>query len=1062
MKTWQLQTLSLGKARFRPWPVALGLVAAFVALVAGRPAALAAEERVSFNRDIRPILSDACFRCHGPDDQQRKGGLRLDVRASAIKPSESGDTAIVPGKIAASELIARITSAEESVMMPPRKTGKTLTPAQIALLKRWIEEGAEYQGHWAFITPQRPPVPELPGMPPASVNPIDAFVRTRLKLDGLQPSAQADKYTLIRRVSLDLTGIPPTPQEVDAFLADETPEAYERVVERLLASPRYGERMAMQWLDFARYADSNGFQVDSSRYQWPWRNWVIQSFNANLPFDQFTVQQIAGDMLPNATPDQIVATGFNRNHKLNGEGGIIAEEWRVETVIDRVETTGLTWLGLTLNCCRCHDHKYDPITQKEFYQFFAFFNNVPESGTLQGETRNTDPTVAVATPERSAELARLAAAIPAAEARLADSVKQLPQLIAAWEPKFREQISSNEAIWRGLAPREVKSAGGAVLTRQEDGSYLASGPNPNNDVYEIVAPVAAGTFSGLLLECFVDPQLPQMSLGRFSNGNFVLSRVDAEITAPSLKEPLKAVFQRAEADYSQSGWDIKLVLDDNPANGWAVDGPTKKESRKAMFLVAAPLTIPADATLTVRLRQEALTGHNIGRFRLSTTSHPPAAVTLMGTQYPETLRQTLATESSKRSPQQVAELEKYFRANVDSPVKQAETAIAKAKQDQAAFLAQMPTVMVMREGPPRDAFVLIRGEYEKHGDKVAAGLPAAFPPLPAGAAMNRLGLARWIADPSNPLTARVWVNRAWERFFGTGLVKTSENLGSQSEFPSHPALLDWLAVEFMQPVASPKINGQPAVPWDMKALQKLIVLSATYRQSSHVTPQMVERDPENRLLARGPRFRNSAEMLRDQALAVSGLLVEKLGGPSVRPYMPTGVWDDTSRYGDLRNYQNDQGEGLYRRTMYTVWKRTAAPPTMMLFDSPSREICTVKRSRTNTPLQALSLLNEVTFIEAARKLGERMLLEGGATVGSRLEFGFRLVTSRRPTDREQKILTEAIAADVAHFQKHPDAAARLVTVGLSKSKAGINTEELAAYTLAANVLLNLDEFVMRE
>jgi len=1018
--------------------------------------------QISFNRDIRPILSDTCFRCHGPDDQQRKGGLRLDIRENALKPSESGGIAIVPGKLEASELIERITSTDDTTVMPPHSLGKKLTPAQITLFKQWIQEGAEYQGHWAFIKPERPAVPKLPEQTVVTVNPIDIFIRAKLRAEGLRPSPEIDKVTLIRRVSLDLTGIPPTPAQVDAFLADSSPEAYETVVDRLLSSPRYGERMAVQWLDFARYADSNGFQVDSSRFQWPWRDWVIQSFNSNLPFDEFTVQQLAGDMLPNATPEQVLATGFNRNHKLNGEGGIIAEEWRVETVIDRVETTGLTWLGLTFNCCRCHDHKYDPITQKEFYQFFAFFNNVPESGTLQGESKNTEPTVSVVTPERQAELTRLAAVIPAAEAKLADESKLLSQYIASWEPKFREQLKSTDATWRGLVPRDVKSIGGAVLTRQTDGSYLASGLNPTNDTYEIVAPVAEGTFTGLLLECFTDPSLPVMSLGRYSNGNFVLSRVEAEISAPGLKEPTKASFKRADADYSQSGWDIKLVLDQNPTNGWAVDGPTKKEPRKAMFLVEAPLKIPADATLTVRLRHDAIGGHNIGRFRLATTSHAPAAVTLGGTQYPESLKQILALDAAKRTPQQVTELETFFRANVDSPVKQAEVALAKAKQDHAAYLAQAPTVMIMREGAPRDAFVLLRGEYGKHGDKVVAGLPAALPPLPAGSEMNRLGLARWIADPSNPLTARVWVNRAWERFFGTGLVKTTENFGSQAEFPSHPELLDWLAVEFMQPALATKVNGQPAKSWDMKAVQKLMVMSATYRQSSRATPELIERDPENRLLARGPRFRVSAEMLRDQALAVSGLLVEKQGGPSVRPYMPDGVWDETSRYGDLRNYQPDQGDGLYRRTMYTIWKRTAAPPTMLLFDSPSREICTIKRSRTNTPLQALSLLNEVTYVEAARKLAERMLTEGGNTSNDRLTLGIRLAIGRRPTERELNVLVDALAEDTAYFQKHADEATKLVAVGRAKSNPMINTSELAAFTLAANVLLNLDEFVMRE
>jgi len=1024
-------------------------------------AVAAAEPKLSFNRDIRPILSDTCFRCHGPDDQQRKGGLRLDLRESAIKPSESGAIAIVPGDVGSSELIERILSTDETLRMPPRSSGKSLTEQQIALIKAWVQSGAEYRGHWAFISPVRPELPANSN-DARGVNPIDAFVRARLNVEGIAPAPRADRATLLRRVSLDLTGLPPTPEEVDAFLKDTSPQAYETVVDRLFASPRYGEQMAMQWLDFARYADSNGFQVDSSRFQWPWRDWVIRAFNSNLPFDQFTIHQLAGDMLPDATPDQILATGFHRNHKLNGEGGIIAEEWRVETVIDRVETTGLTWLGLTFNCCRCHDHKYDPITQKEFYQFFAFFNNVPESGTLQGESRNTEPTISVLTPEREVELAGLRAQIAKAEQLLAAEAVKLPEYIAAWEPKFREQLKNTDATWRGLVPREVKSQGGAILTRQVDGSYLASGPNPNHDTYEIVAPVEPGTLTGVLLECFPDPALPQMSLGRFSNGNFVLSRIEVEVTGPGIQAPIKAVIKRAEADYSQSGWDIKLVLDDNPANGWAVDGPTRKQPCKAMFLLESPLTIPANATITVRLTQAALAQHNIGRFRVAMTAHPASAVTLDGTQYPESLRQIIALDSEKRSPLQRAELEKFFRDNVDSPLKQAEIAVAKAKQNLKTATDNIPTAMVMREGPVREAFILQRGEYARRGEQVTPGLPAALPALPTGSEMNRLGLARWIVDPANPLTARVWVNRAWERFFGIGLVRTTENLGSQAEFPSHPELLDWLAVEFMQPAVAGPVNGRAARSWDMQAIQKLIVMSETYQQSSKVAPQLFEKDPENRLLARGPRFRMSAELLRDQALFVSGLLVEKLGGPSVRPYMPDGVWDETSRYGDLRNYQPDQGEGLYRRSMYTVWKRTAAPPTMLLFDSPSREICTVKRSRTNTPLQALSLLNEVTYLEAARKLAERMITSGGSTIDERVRYGFILAVCRPPTERELRVLADAVRSDWDDFKKQPEQAAQLTAFGVSRSKGAFSAEELAAYTLAANVLLNLDELIMRE
>ena len=1016
-----------------------------------------AADRVSFNRDIRPILADACFQCHGADERQRKAGLRLDVPEIAFKPVESGAIAIVPGKAIESELIKRLLSSDESVRMPPANSGKQITPQQIETLKRWIAEGAEYQGHWAFLPPVRPAVPNLKSqisnLKSQISNPIDQFILARLDQAGLKPSSEADKPTLIRRVSLDLTGLPPTPSEVDAFLADTSANAYEKIVDRLLKSPRYGEQMARPWLDMARYADSNGFQIDSSRFQWPWRDWVINAFNDNLPFDQFTIEQLAGDLLPNPTRSQIVATGFNRNHRLNGEGGIIAEEWRVETVIDRVETTGMTWLGLTFNCCRCHDHKYDPISQRDFYSMFAFFNNVTESGTLQGESKNTDPTISIPTAEQDAELKRLDELIVTANTRVAEAVKRLPELIAAWEPSFREKLKGDDAtVWSPLQPKDVKSSGGAKLTKQADGTYLASGKNPPHDTYTITAPLPAGSFSGVLLECLPDDSLPMKSLGRFSNGNFVLSRVEAEISSPDLASPLVAKFVRAEATYSQKGWEIGLVLDDAASNGWAVDGPTRRDPTSAMFIVESPLTVPANATLTVTLKHDALTQHNIGRFRLSSTSLPPSTVKLDGAKFPEALKVILELAAEKRSDAQKSELEKFFRANVDSPLKQAEVAAASAKKSRDDLAAKMPTVMVMKEGAPRDAFVLIRGEYDKRGDKVVAALPVALTESKTSEPRTRFDLAKWIVSPTNPLTARVWVNRAWEKFFGTGLVKTTENLGSQAEFPSHPELLDWLAVEFM-------------TDWDMKRLQKLIVMSATYRQASSESRQLTRNSPadsDNRLLARGPRVRLSAEALRDQALFASGLLVEKLGGPSVRPYMPDGVWDETSRYGDLRGYKHDTNDGLYRRTLYTIWKRTAAPPAMLLFDAPSREICTVKRSRTNTPLQALTLLNEVTYVEAARKLAERMLTDGGVTPESRLRLAFRRVTSRTPTDEEMAVLVGGLNDDLGRFRQDAGAAKQLIRLGESKAGASLDPAELAAYTLTANVLLNLDEVVTRE
>ncbi|MBN9521469.1 PSD1 domain-containing protein [bacterium] len=1004
-------------------------------LLAVATIALAAAPRaaadVDFGRDVRPVLTEYCFACHGPDEKGRKADLRLDTR--------DGLTA------AAKEVLARVTAADPAERMPPEKGGKRLAPAQIDAVKKWVEGGARWSAHWAFGAPKRPAVPAVRGAAWGRT-PIDAFVLTRLEKEGLRPSPEATRETLIRRLSLDLTGLPPTPKEVDDFLADASPAAYERVVDRLLASPHYGERMAMPWLDYARFADSNGFQTDSSRAMWPWRDWVVRAFNRNLPFDRFTIEQLAGDMLPGATPEQVIATGFNRNHRLNGEGGLIGEEWRVETVIDRVDTTALTWLGLTAGCARCHDHKYDPLSQAEYYRLFALFNNVPETGTLAANRGggNSDPAVVVPGPGQEVELTKLRAAVAAADAEAVAAAKALPALVAAWEPGFKAALAQAKDDWVVLNPRSVSGSGMGKFARQPDGSYLAVGQSPPYDLYTVVAPVAAGRLSGVLLECLPDPSLPNRSVGRAPNGNFVLTSVEAEVSAPSLKEPLKVRFTRAEADYSQAGWDVKNLLGGDPKRGWAADGPTRREPLKAALVAETPVAVPADATLTVRLLHEALNHHSIGRFRLSVTGAEPATVTPAGRRVPPGVTAVLDTEAAKRTPAQVAELTAFYRTTADGPVKRADAAVAAARKRLADFEATLPTVMVMQEGSPRDAFVLVRGQYDRRGAKVTPGLPAALPPLPAGAKADRLGFARWVASADNPLTARVWANRAWEHFFGAGLVRTTENLGTQAEFPSHPELLDWLATEFVR------------LGWDMKATHKLLVMSAAYRQTSRVTPELLARDPENRLLARGPRFRLPGELVRDQALAVSGVLVTKVGGPSVRPYMPAGVWDEVSVYGDLRNYKMDPGPDRHRRTMYTVWKRTAAPPTMLLFDAPNREVCTVRRSRTNTPLQALALLNEFTYIEAARALAGRMKAEGGAMPTDRLTYGFRLVAARRPTAAELAVLADGYTADLARFRANPDAATRLLGANAA------DAAELAALTLAANVLLNLDEVVTRE
>jgi len=1045
------------------WPV--NCLAAVATLAA---TAAAAAEPLDFNRDIRPLLSDRCFTCHGPDAEDRQAGLRLDDRAVAVAELDSGTVAIVPGDAAASELVARITSDDADLVMPPPEVGKPLTTDEAALLARWIDEGAEYRGHWAFEPVERP---ELPQVRQARwvKTPVDSFILARLEQEGLAPNPEADRPTLARRLSLDLLGLPPEPAMVEAFVADSSPDAYERHVEKLLASPHFGERMSIEWLDAARYADSHGYQTDSSRSNWPWRDWVIQAFNRNLPFDRFTIEQLAGDMLEDPAREQIVATGFNRNHRLNGEGGIIAEEWRVETVIDRVETTGQTWLGLTVGCARCHDHKYDPLSQREFYGLFAIFNNVPESGTNQGKANrsggNSPPLQEIPSPQQRQELVRLEQVFADAEAALEAEQAGIDELVAEWEASLAVALEAGDQAWEPLEPLELSSAGGASFRRSEDGSWFVEGPAAPQDTYTLESLLPAGPLGGLRLELLADASLAAGGFGRGGNGNVVVTRIEAEIDPPGDAQPIPVVLTRALADYEQSGWAAANVLEGRKGTGWAIDGhlPDNRSPRRIAVFPALSVEVPENSRLVLRIRQESqFPGHAFGRFRLAVASLESSLLGVDGLALPEAVAAALAVEPEDRSKEQAKAVADHYRTKVGGPIREAEAARDAAKKSLQAFRNTLPTAMVMQEGRRRDAFVLLRGEYDKRGEKVEAMLPAFLPQLPEGQAVDRLSLARWIASRNNPLTARVFVNRIWERLFGTGLCKTSENLGSQAAYPSHPRLLDWLAVEFMEPTVMPAVAGEPARPWDMKAFLKLLVMSSVYRQQATLSPEKLAADPENRLLARAGRIRLPAEVIRDSALTASGLLVPTIGGPSVRPWMPDGVWDETSKYGDLRGYKPSTGDGRYRRSMYTIWKRTAGPPTMLMFDAPNRETCTVKRSRSNTPLQALALLNETTFIEAAHGLARRVIMEGGDTPAERISHAFKLAIGRGPSEAELGLLLEGFASDRASFEAAPERAAQYAGFGLVERPEGVPVPEFAAYSLTANVILNLDEFVMRE
>lgn len=1019
--------------------VGFGLLLAIGAVVPAR-----AEVKIDFNRQIRPILSDTCFTCHGPDDAKRKAKLRLDHFEDAIKPAKSGAPAIVPGDPAKSELVKRLETSDEDDRMPPEKTGKKISPEQIAVIKKWIAQGAPYQGHWAFGPPVRPSLPDVQDKSWGK-NEIDAFVLARLEKEGLKPSPQADKRTLIRRVHLDLLGLPPTAHEVAAFVNDSSPDAYEKMVDRALASPRYGERMAMIWLDYARYADSHGYQADWERFQWRWRDWVIDAFNANKRFDQFTVEQLAGDLLPDATVEQKVATGFNRNHRMNTEGGTIPEEWRTEYVIDRVDTMGQTWLGLTLGCCRCHDHKYDPISQKEFYQLYAFFNNNAESGKGAEKAGNHEPAIRAPRAFEIEKLKLADQAIATAQQLVAEREQQLPLLLAKWEasPDSRKPGVG----WMFADPSDMKSGPTSGLAKRPDKSIFVSKKNASRDAdtdtYTITFKSDLKSISAIRLEALSDESLPGRGPGRSPNGNFVLT--DFEVTANG--KPVKIA--SATADFSQDKYPVKDAFDgDKNATGWAIF-PNAGVGHFAVFVFEKAIESDKPVTLVARLDfKSRFAKHALGKFRLSVTDSK-APHEAAGT--PPSILAILNTAPDKRSEKQRNDLNAYFRERYAGDITEADRALAKAKSDKSALEASIPTAMIMKDLPtPREAHILIRGEYDKPGEKVAPGLPKMFGELPTGAPMNRLGLAQWMVKADNPLTARVAVNRFWEQLFGIGIVKTSENFGSQADWPSHPELLDWLATEFVR------------TGWDMKAIQKKMLMSAAYQQSAAVTPAMVERDPENRLLARGPRFRLQAEMIRDQALFLSGVLVEKLGGPSVRPYQPDGVWDEINVYGNLRNYKHDKGEGLYRRSMYTIWKRTAAPPAMTVFDMPNREVCTVKRSRTNTPLQALALMNDVTYIESARILAGRMLSEGGGTPEERIAWAFERATARQPTANEIKILTGGLAKRIARYTADPEAAKQLISQGETKPDPKFAAPELAAYTMTASIILNLDEVVTRE
>ena len=1157
--------------RRRPKAVRRTIVVVLVAVLSISPAMAGGArkqptgEPVDFSAQIRPIISSKCFSCHGPDESARKAKLRLDLRDEAIK-GRKGVRAIAPGDLDKSELVRRITTTDPDDIMPPPKSGRTLSAAEIDLIKRWIQQGALYTPHWAFVKPQRPPWPAVKRKSWPR-NAIDFFILAKLEKDGLRPSPSADRYALVRRLSLDLTGLPPAPGEIEAFVNDKGPDAYERLVDRLLGSPAYGERWARVWLDLARYADSAGYGSDPLRLNiWPWRDWVIRALNDNMPYDRFTIEQIAGDLLPNATERDQVATGFHRNSMTNTEGGTDDEEFRVAAVKDRANTTAQVWMGLTMGCAQCHTHKYDPITHREYYRFFAFFNQ-----TEDNDQPDERPTLPLPTREQREKMAELELEIARLEEQRRQTTPEFEADLAAWEKAQAAGIA-----WTKIEPSDLSSYQGTTLDQLPDNSILATGNSPETDTYTIKARTELTNLTAVRLELLPHESLPNQGPGRAAeSGEAVLNEFQLAVRSPKTEPPRarfirielpgtqrvlslaevqvfdgrgnvapkgrasqsstnggadagraidsdsdgdfdagsttltkaednpwweldlgadtpleeigvwnrtdrglgtrladfkvlaldgqrktvwertintvpsplsrfrvpaeKAVrLQNASADYSASGFAVSKAIDGNtdPKSGWSVGEKTGR-AHAATFEIEGQPVIEPGSLLIFTLVQRFGTNRSLGHFRLAATTQPQPVREL-----PDNVREILAVISDQRTAQQREELAGYFRDFAPSLAPLDERLRKLRRQFDDIKPVTLPVMRELAADKRRQSHLLNKGNFLDPGEAVEPGVPAAFHLFPNDAPANRLGLARWLISPDNPLTARVAVNRLWAQLFGIGIVETEEDFGTQGALPSHRELLDWLAVEFRD-------GG-----WDMKAMLKMMVMSAAYQQSSRVTPDLLEKDPRNRLLSRGPRRRLDAEMVRDEALALSGLLSRKVGGPSVYPWQPEGLW--RAAFNGERTWATSKGEDRYRRGLYTFWRRTVPYPSMATFDAPSRENCTVRRIHTNTPLQAFVTLNDPVYVEASQALGRRLTREGGTTVTDRVRYGLQLCLARPPKAEQVRTLVELYEKELAHYRSNEADARKLATEPLGPLPEGLNAAEAAAWTTVANVLLNLD------
>ncbi len=1008
----------------------MGLVS--TALFSGGAAPACAE--VNFSREILPLFSDACFACHGPDAKSRKGNLRLDDERDAKRVRDAG-AVVVPRESARSGLMRRLLSSDPEEVMPPPEAGRKLSPAQIEKIRRWIDEGAEWGDHWSLTRVESPDVPL------GAAHPIDAFINRRLRAENLAPQPRASRSTLIRRLSLDLTGLPPTPEAVDAFVNDSRPNAWEILVDETLASPRYGERMTWDWLDAARYADSNGYQGDMERTMWPWRDWVVKAFNENMPWDRFTVWQLAGDLLPNATHEQQLATAFCRNHMINGEGGRIAEENRVDYIMDMVETTGTIWLGLTFNCSRCHDHKFDPLTRKDYFSLFAIFNQTPVDG--RGRNPQTPPVLASPTERQQLDAARLEKELASISSQMRKRSREIAAQQPAWEKRKLAQIEAGE--WTTLKPHKA-FADRQLFTIQKNGALVAKGPTPDNDSYTVLVTNRTERVTGLLLEALNHPSLSKGGLSRVEGGNFVLTEFEVGVQRPGAKDFEEVRIAEAQATYEQGGLPIKDAFDGKPGSGWGVWNGKKVEGEHAAVFRFANAVENADgAVLKFRLHhQHGAKQHTLGHFRLSVTRDRKPKLAKEGLE----LLFALRAPAKERSKAQAATVGKAFRRS-DGTYSGLQGQYERTKKSLDGLKKAVPKVMVMADmEKPRKTFMLNRGLYNQPTDEIWAAVPAALPDLPAGVTTNRLAMARWLVSRDNPLTARVTVNRFWQQFFGLGIVKTTEDFGAQGEFPVHPELIDWLAAGFME-------SG-----WDVKALVKRIVTSDAYCRSSRVTPEAFEKDPENRLLARGVRHRLPSWMIRDQALAAAGLVAAKVGGAPVNGYQPAGIWEEAT-FGK-KKYTRDKGEKLYRRSLYTFWRRIVAPT--MFFDSASRQTCTVKAQRTNTPLHALSTFNDVTYAEAARAMAERVFRETGrgASDESRLNRALKIALAREAGAAEMEVWKRGLERARIGFTQDRSAAEALLKVGDSPRDESIDPIEHAALATVCLTILNSDEALNKE